>query len=189
MTKTNKPIISAKCPKCGQTVRFYSPGQEGIVKLKCPHAECGNVFGVKITEKEIKMGNGEAPKDDMHPVTDVVVNKGGIPNGSIARLLQKRKHIFCKDKYYSLRLGDNTIGMSDPSFPSDIMIEGDRTISHRSVTIRVEAAGSTYKYLFTVNRSKNPVLLNGKAIPEGTSLYIQTGQEFILGKTRFCLSI
>lgn len=189
MSEINKPIISAKCPKCGQMVKFYSPGHEGIVKLKCPHAECGHVFGVKITEKEIKLGNGGAKKENSHPVTDVVVNKVGTPDGTIARLLQKGKHFFCKDKYYSLRLGDNTIGMFDPTFPSDIMIGGDRTISHRSVTVRVEAFGSTYKYLLTVNKSRNPVFLNGKEIPVGTSLYIQTGQELILGKTRFCLSI
>lgn len=77
------------------------------------------------------------------------------------------------------------MGMDDPSSPSDIMIEGDRTISHRSITIMVEAVGSSYKYLLTVNRSKNPVYLSGKVIPVGTSVYIQMEQELILGKTCF----
>ena len=107
----------------------------------------------------------------------------------MARLLQKRKHFYNKDKFYELRLGANTIGMHDPQLPSDIMIEGDRTISHRSVTIMVESVGRCYKYLLTVNRAKNPVCLMGKNLSEGTSLYIQPNQEFVLGKTRFCLSL
>ena len=78
--------------------------------------------------------------------------------------------------------------MYDPSSPSDIMIEGDRTISHRSVTIIVESVGCFYKYLLTVNKSKNPVCLSGKVIPVGTSVYIQLNQEFVLGKTHFCLT-
>ena len=114
------------------------------------------------------------------------VSANGTPSGVVARLLQKKRHFYNKDKYYGLQLGSNTIGMYDSSSPSDIMIEGDRTISHRSVTILVEAVGHSYKYLLTVNRSKNPVYLSGKMIPVGTSVYIQLDQEFILGKTHFC---
>ena len=43
-----KAIISAKCPKCGQVVRFYMPELEGVVKLKCPNQQCGHIFGVKV---------------------------------------------------------------------------------------------------------------------------------------------
>mgnify|MGYP004464001559 CR=1 FL=1 len=186
-----KAMLTVKCPKCGQVIRFYMPEQEGVVKLKCPNPECGHLFGVKITQKEIRLGNGatQQQQPESHPVTDPVVNTGGTPSGVIARLLQKKKHFYNKDKYYVLNVGANTIGMFDPSSPSDIMIEGDRTISHRSVTITVEAVGSSYKYLLTVNRSKNPVSLSGKTIAEGTSIYIQLNQEFVLGRTRFCLSI
>lgn len=178
MAEENKRIVMAtKCPKCGQVVKFYKPEREGLVKLTCPHQQCGHVFGVKVEQKE------------SHPVTDPIVNTGGTPSGVIARLLQKKKHFYNKDKFHELHQGDNTIGMYDPQSPSDIMIEGDRTISHRSVTITVEAVGSFYKYLLTVNRAKNPVCLLGKPIAEGTSIYIQPNQEFVLGKTRFCLSI
>lgn len=148
---------------------------------------------MKITEKEIKLGgisNQETASLDntAHSVTDPIINTKGTPTGGIARLLQKKRHFFNKDRYHTLKLGANTVGMDDPSSPSDIMIEGDRTISHRSITIMVEAVGSSYKYLLTVNRSKNPVYLSGKVIPVGTSVYIQMEQEFILGKTCFCLT-
>lgn len=191
--ESKKPIISTKCPKCGQVVRFYSPGHEGVVKVKCSNEKCGHPFGVKITEKEIKLGgtsNQETvtQENTAHSVTDPIINTKGTPTGGIARLLQKKRHFFNKDKYHALNLGANTVGMDDPSLPSDIMIEGDRTISHRSITILVEAVGSSYKYLLTVNKSKNPVYLSGKVIPVGTSIYIQLGQELILGKTHFCLS-
>ena len=191
MAEDNKrKVMAAKCPKCGQVVKFYIPEQECVVKLKCPQQQCGHVFGVKITQKEIHLGNGatQQQQGESHPVTDPIVNTGGTPSGVIARLLQKKKHFYNKDKFHVLHLGANTIGMFDPQSPSDIMIEGDRTISHRSITITVESVDSSYKYLFTVNRSKNPVYLSGKPIAEGTSIYIQPNQEFVLGRTRFCLS-
>ena len=198
MADDNKrKVMAAKCPKCGQVVKFYMPEQECVVKLKCPQQQCGHVFGVKITQKEIHLGDGATQQQSdakqqqggSHPVTDPNVNTGGTPSGVIARLLQKKKHFYNKDKFHVLHLGANTIGMFDPQSPSDIMIEGDHTISHRSITITVESVDSSYKYLFTVNRSKNPVYLSGKTIAEGTSIYIQPNQEFVLGKTRFCLSI
>lgn len=197
MAEDNKrKVMAAKCPKCGQVVKFYVPEQECVVKLKCPQQQCGHVFGVKITQKEIHLGDGatqqqsdaKQQQEGAHPVTDPIVNTGGTPSGVIARLLQKKKHFYNKDEFHVLHLGANTIGMFDPQSPSDIMIEGDRTISHRSITITVESVGSSYKYLFTVNRSKNPVCLSGKPIAEGTSIYIQPNQEFVLGRTRFCLS-
>ena len=191
MADDNKrKVMAAKCPKCGQVVKFYMPEQECVVKLTCPQQQCGYVFGVKITQKEIHLGNGatQQQQGESHPVTDPIVNTGGTPSGVIARLLQKKKHFYNKDKFHVLHLGANTIGMFDPQSPSDIMIEGDRTISHRSVIITVESVGSSYKYLFSVNRSKNPVYLSGKPISEGTSIYIQPNQEFVLGRTRFCLS-
>ena len=183
-TEENKKLIlSTKCPKCGQVVKFCFLGQEGIAKIKCPHAECGHTFGVKITEKEIKLGMGNHQKDESHPVTDPIINTSGNPSGVvIARLLQKKRYFYNKDKFHDLKLGANTIGMYDSSSPSDIMIEGDRTISHRSVTIMVESVGTFYKYLLTVNKSKNPVYLSGKEIPVGTSVYIQLNQVFTLGK-------
>lgn len=184
-----KAIISAKCPKCGQVVRFYMPEQEGVVKLKCPNQQCGHLFGVKVSQKDITLGNGTTQQySGSHPVTDAIINTGGTPSCVIACLLQKKRHFYNKDKFHELHLGDNTVGMFDPQSPSDIMIEDDRTISHRSVTITVEAVGSAYKYLLTVNRAKNPVCLLGKSIAEGTSIYIQPNQEFVLGRTHFCLS-
>lgn len=197
MAEDNKrKVMAAKCPKCGQVVKFYMPEQECVVKLTCLQQQCGHVFGVKITQKEIHLGNGATQQQSggqqqqggSHPVTDPIVNTGGTPSGVIARLLQKKKHFYNKDKFHVLHLGANTIGMFDPQSPSDIMIEGDRTISHRSITITVESVGSSYKYLLTVNRSKNPVYLFGKPIAEGASIYIQPNQEFVLGRTRFCLS-
>lgn len=93
MAEDNKrKLIAAKCPKCGQVVKFYMPEQGCVVKLKCPQQQCGHVFGVKITQKEIHLGNGatQQQQGESHPVTDPIVNTGGTPSGVIARLLQKR---------------------------------------------------------------------------------------------------
>lgn len=45
MEENKKPVIATKCPKCGRVVKFYSPGQGGLVKVKCPHLECGQTKG------------------------------------------------------------------------------------------------------------------------------------------------
>lgn len=55
-------------------------------------------FGLKITQKEIHLGNGatqqqsnaQQQQGESHPVTDPVLPPGGTPSGVIARLLQKR---------------------------------------------------------------------------------------------------
>lgn len=182
MAEEKKPIIATRCPKCGQVVRFYSPGQTGLVKVRCTNGSCAHVFGVRLAERE-REASGES-----HPPTDPIVNTGGTPSGSIARLVQKRRFFFNKDKRHALHIGANTVGMYDTMSTSDIMIEGDPTISHRSVTINVEVVGSTYKYLLTVARATNPVLLSGKVLPIGTSVYMQLGQELVLGKTHLCLT-
>lgn len=182
MAEEKKPIVATRCPKCGQVVRFYSPGQTGLVKVKCTNSSCAHIFGVRIAERE-KATDGES-----HPPTDPIVNMGGTPSGSIARLVQKRRFFFNKDKCHALHIGANTIGMYDTISTSDIMIEGDPTVSHRSVTITVEVVGSAYKYLLTVVRATNSVSLSGRVLPVGTSVYIQLGQELVLGKTHLYLT-
>lgn len=111
MEENKKPVIATKCPKCGQVVKFYSPGQGGLVKVKCPHLECGQTFGVKITEKQIRMGMDGNSEKSSHPATDPIIPTNGTPSGVVARLLQKKRHFYNKDKYYGLQLGSNTIGM------------------------------------------------------------------------------
>lgn len=45
MAEDNKrKLIAAKCPKCGQVVKFYMPEQGSVVKLKCPQQQCGHVL-------------------------------------------------------------------------------------------------------------------------------------------------
>ncbi len=197
--QSQHPIITCRCPKCGGEVKFYAPAQPGVAKVTCPHAECGQAFGVKINEKQIHLGQPQ-PANQRHPAepsqpqaqpmsrpTDPNFLTSGTPSGVMARLLQKKRHFFQKNVCHPLQLGPNTLGMYDPASPSDIMVPGDRTISHRSVTLTVETQGTSYKYLFTVNRAKNPVYLSGREVAEGTSVYLQIGQEFVLGRTRFCL--
>ena len=222
--ETKRPVISTKCPKCGQVVRFYSPGKACVVRVTCTNGTCRHVFGVKIGEAVIRLANGGArqqpastqvpqsaipqsavPQAPLQPMpqsaspqpqpspqppsvpTEFIVNRNGRPTGPMARLLQKKRFFFKGDKWHALHIGDNTIGMYDPASPSDIMIEGDTTISHRSVTITVEAVGSAYKYLLTVNKATNKVRLAGRPLPVGTAVYMQTGQELVLGKTHLYL--
>lgn len=198
--ESKKPAMTVNCPKCKQVMRFYVPSTAGILKITCANPECKTTFGVKITEHQIKMSTGDAPAAQQqsnqsqespasHPPTDVVFGStSGSSAADLAWLVQKGKHFFSKDKQYRLKIGANTIGMYDSADPSDIMIEGDRTISHRSVSITVEDNDRSYKYLLTVNKAKNPVYLNGKALAVGASLYIEPGAEFVLGSTHFLIT-
>lgn len=191
--ENKKPIMSASCPMCGQQMKFYVPNTAGVLKITCTNPDCGKPFGVKITEQQIKLSTSgtpnPAPKKEekvSHPVTDPSLPSGNSTTG-LAWLVQKKKYFFNKDKQYRLEVGINTIGMFDPEDPSDIMIEGDRTISHRSISITVEKNAKGYKYLLTVHKAKNPVYLQKKEIAVGTSVYIEPGTEFVLGTTHFII--
>lgn len=133
-----------------------------------------------------QQGGAEAPQQEK-PRTEPVFKKVGIGSATLAHIEQIRGP-FRKNKIFPLQLGLNTIGRADSTTPSTIMIEGDSTISRRSISIEVVEKANGYKYLFTLLQTTNPVVVNGtEHIAPPASYPIMPGTEIRLGKTRLIL--
>lgn len=129
----------------------------------------------------------EAEHEKTEPIHQY--NKSAQPH-AIAHLKQPRG-LFRRDLIFPLSLGENTIGRRDASKPSKIMIEGDSTVSRRSVSITVTERDGDYEYLFTLlSKPKNRILVDGKEYTEPpASFVIYPGAEIKLGRTRLILTL
>lgn len=203
-TSDKRPILSATCPHCGNTLKFYLPEKAGKLQFVCPNPDCGKKFLVAVSEEMISTavhaGEPQPTSDSPHPQLAADNPQPSIPptdsienmNVSTHRcpmahvLMHRRRMLFIDErKTFSLKLGANTIGRADSAQPSDIMLSHDPTVSRRSVAITVEAVGGDYKYWFEIVNAKNPVVVDGKTHAVGESFAIEPGTEFVLGKTRF----
>ncbi len=133
-----------------------------------------------------QQGGTETPQQEK-PKTEPVYKKEVASSAVMAHIEQIRGP-FRKNKIFPLQLGLNTIGRADSTTPSTIMIEGDSTISRRSISIEVVEKANGYKYLFTLLQTTNPVVVNGtEHIAPPASYPIMPGTEIRLGKTRLIL--
>lgn len=104
-----------------------------------------------------------------------------VPSSGFGRLSLVR--LGADKEYFPLRLGENVVGRKDFSKPSDIQIDGDMTISRRSVRILVSPANGGYTYQLTVLSAANPVRLNGALVAEGQTVPMAMGASLLMGQT------
>ena len=146
----------------------------------------------KAQQVQSQQAQAQQQKRSIKP-TDSIENwmAEGKAGGRIAKVVVTRtKMIFMKErKEYDLKIGVNVIGRADAMSPSDIMIEDDMTVSRRSVSIKVEASGGSYRYWFEVLKSTNPVLVNGKRHAVGESFVVEPGTKFVLGRTKLSIEL
>lgn len=188
-------VIKFSCKYCGQEVNFPAPQQAGVYSVACPH--CQKQMKVKYTPKPITMAT--APSSASASVNENLRHKptrrfnsseemfkNPTPqtppkSTSVARL--SRVRLGHDKEYFPLRLGDNTVGRKDSTQPSDIEIDGDETMSRRSVMITVSEVNGGYTYTLTVLKIFNPVLVNGKSVVVGQKMPITIGSSLYLGQT------
>ena len=144
-------------------------------------------------QEEVKHNDQDATQFDEveHEKTEPIhkPKDSALPH-AIAHLKQPRG-LFRRDLVYPLSLGENTIGRKDASKPSKIMIEGDSTVSRRSISITVTERDGEYEYLFTLlSKPKNRILVDGKEYTEPpASFVIYPGAEIKLGRTQLILTL
>ena len=181
------PIISAKCPHCGQPVKFCLPVNPGKVKFTCKNPQCGKIFGVNVPEELIKNLCGNNPTK---PVETEPIFSGGngetLAHSNICSIITKKRGLFNTSKIFPLQKGENVIGRKDPYEPSDIELD-DPTISRRSIIINVEEKGNGYKYRFKVIKCTNPVCVDGEQKDVNIEYYIEPGAKILLGRTTLIL--
>ena len=191
-------VIKFACKYCGQEVNFPAPQQAGMYAVACPH--CLKQMQVKYSPKPITMASSPQPasaptpsdaEEWRHKPTRRFPLDEGLfrnpssqpqkPSSNVGRLSLVR--LGCDKEYYSLRLGENTIGRKDSTLPSDIEIDGDPTISRRSIMITISENYGGYTYLLKVLKVFNPVLVNGISLSVGQTLQLNIGASIYLGQT------
>lgn len=194
--KKQRPVSTAKCCHCNTQMKFYLPEKPGNVQLTCTNPQCGKKFVVKITQTIINVAyNTEQPKDNQQCAqsikTEPIYVAGQNDNTAQMAHLKQSRGLFRSDIMHRLHIGENTIGRKDDATTSDIMLEGDNTISRRSISITVTERENGYEYLFTLlAKPKNPVCVDGKEYTEPpVSFVIYPGAEIVLGKTHLTLTI
>lgn len=85
-------------------------------------------------------------------------------------------------KQFVLRIGKNYVGRRDSEKPSDLSLK-DEYASAKSICIEVTKKARGYTFHLTVEHATNPVLINGKEQPEGSSFDLNYGDIIKLGNT------
>ena len=85
-------------------------------------------------------------------------------------------------KKFILLVGKNYIGSKDNENPSNLSLEYKYAIA-KSICIDVNRTVRGYTFHLTVERATNPVLINGKEQPEGSSFDLNYGDIIKLGNT------
>ena len=182
-------ILNIKCPNCQAVLQLAQPDNPGVYKFTCNH--CQKDFKIKIQEKDIHLAgqpsgtagqNSQPPTEPLgHRPTDPLSHDG--LSGHLVRLKQG---LLGKNVSYTLRPGKNIVGRADETYPSDISIDKDDTVSRRSVEIDVlpnEKGG--YRYKLSILKATNPVYVNGSPMQVGEALYLNYGDTLQLGRTVF----
>ncbi len=91
---------------------------------------------------------------------------------------------FWKKKKFVLHEGQNWIGRFDRNKPSDVMVD-DEFVSRRSACIEVAMFRGAYSFKFTVQKTLNPVTVNGRPLQPGQSVYLNYEDYIVMGKTTF----
>ena len=85
-------------------------------------------------------------------------------------------------KQFILRIGKNYVGRRDAENPSNLSLK-DEYASAKSICIEVNKSARGYSFHLTVEHATNPVLINGKEQPEGSSFDLNYGDIIKLGNT------
>lgn len=187
--------LAYKCSnaKCGKPFRMRHPGKAGVYTVTCPH--CAHKFKVRVPDLPAsgRQAGSQAPQapQDAAQQQEQTSKKTKIVDRDDSSELQPHmgylKHVrpMWRSQDFQLRRGDNIIGRADPSAPCDIAIKGDSSMSRRSIDIQVlEPVPGVLKFLLKVLKCTNPVLVNNNSYAAGSQIYLNFGDEIILGKTR-----
>ena len=80
---------------------------------------------------------------------------------------------------------DYIIGRNDPMALSDINVD-DPTMSRQSVKISASVSNNgSFLYKLCVLRSTNKVMVNGRPVSQGDSVFLEFGDSFVLGRSTF----
>lgn len=161
MHKTcNAPIIIKGVEKNNSAAAGYNGAHEGQ----------------KVDEKSNQRPETGSKGSDKASITEREVRPGSKTNAKLSWWSMTGR------KAYVLRTGKNYIGRRDNEFPSNLSLK-DEYASAKSICIDVNKTARGYTFHLTVEHATNPVLINGKDQPEGSSFDLNYGDTIKLGNT------
>lgn len=160
------------CPVCGKPV--LTKATEPTV-FRTMHKTCNAPIIIKGVEKNNSAAAGSNGANEVN-VTEVEVILGKKTNAKLSWWSMTGR------KAFVLRIGKNYIGRRDNELPSNLSLK-DKYASARSICIDVSQTARGYTFHLTVEHATNPVLINGKEQPEGSSFDLNYGDTIKLGNT------
>ena len=169
----------------------YPDGNDGffvgrVAQFTCPHCRA---FKFSYTSEKTGAFNFTCPqckgkvRVNFKKPTEFITS---CSFGKACRLVHMRS--LWRKTVYHLPIGEHTIGRADFGMPSTISIDGDSSMSRRSVSIKVTfSEREGFRYLLKVLNATNPVRCGRKFLCQGEEIYIGPGQKFVLGNSSFVL--
>lgn len=167
------------CEGCLKPFKVYKPLKSGRYPVTCPYCGHDNILEVKPIEtpaQTLKLGKKELGKKEPMPTIPGIMTI----EPSVGMLVWRK---YLLQKKVVLEDGVNTIGRKYEGESPKIPIN-DKYISRDSAVIIVENTldrGTTYQ--FVLKKTRNPVLVNGRLMKVGESIYLQFGDTIQMGHT------
>lgn len=161
------------CPVCGKPV-LVKASEPRVVRVM--HKTCNVPIIIKVGTAEPQNDGCLHQEDGGVVLTNKNVVLGSKTNAKLSWWSLTGR------KQFILRIGKNYVGRRDSESPSDLSLK-DEYVSARSICIDVNKAARGYSFHLTVEHATNPVFINGKEQPEGSSFDLNYGDIIKLGNT------
>ena len=187
-------LIVKYCTSCGVKLRIRNP-KPGEHQIKCP--KCGNLVAYQW-QPESQPTPQPAPQPVPQPAPQPAPQPDNDADGKTKVLgigfnkvlvtgqLLLKKGFMKHDEVFDLsEARDYIIGRNDPMALSDINVD-DPTMSRQSVKISASVSNNgSFLYKLCVLRSTNKVMVNGRPVSQGDSVFLEFGDSFVLGRSTF----
>ena len=191
-------LIVKYCTSCGVKLRIRNP-KPGEHQIKCP--KCGNLVAYQwqpTSQPTPQPAPQPAPQPVPQPAPQPAPQPDNDADGKTKVLgigfnkvlvtgqLLLKKGFMKHDEVFDLsEARDYIIGRNDPMALSDINVD-DPTMSRQSVKISASVSNNgSFLYKLCVLRSTNKVMVNGRPVSQGDSVFLEFGDSFVLGRSTF----
>ena len=187
-------LIVKYCTSCGVKLRIRNP-KPGEHQIKCP--KCGNLVAYQwqpasqpasqpTSQPTPQPAPQPAPQPDNDADGKTKVLGIGFNKVLVTGQLLLKKGFMKHDEVFDLsEARDYIIGRNDPMALSDINVD-DPTMSRQSVKISASVSNNgSFLYKLCVLRSTNKVMVNGRPVSQGDSVFLEFGDSFVLGRSTF----
>ena len=191
-------LIVKYCTSCGVKLRIRNP-KPGEHQIKCP--KCGNLVAYQwqpASQPTSQPASQPTPQPTPQPALQPAPQPDNDADGKTKVLgigfnkvlvtgqLLLKKGFMKHDEVFDLsEARDYIIGRNDPMALSDINVD-DPTMSRQSVKISASVSNNgSFLYKLCVLRSTNKVMVNGRPVSQGDSVFLEFGDSFVLGRSTF----